>query len=1142
MTDFVHLHNHTHYSLLDGLCRIGEMVDLAHKYKMPAVAITDHGNMFGAIQFYKKALNAGIKPIIGLETYVAPKSRFDKSGAGKGGAETSHHLVLLARNLDGYRNLMKLSSIAFLEGFYYRPRIDKEILASHAEGLVAMSSCIKGEIPYKIIQDDPEGARAAASFYKDLFGEHFYLELQNHGLEEEIKAIKGLTALSRSMDIPLVATNDTHYLKREHAEAHDVLLCVQTGKDLDDPRRLKFSSDEIYFKSPEEMASVFSEFPDALKNTIEIAEKCHLVLNFDTLHLPKYQIPPEEGVYSLDEYLEKKAWEGLVKRYPSVTPELENRLKYELGIIHKMGFAGYFLIVMDFICYAKSHDIPVGPGRGSAAGSLVSYALGITDIDPMRYHLLFERFLNPDRISMPDIDIDFCYEQRDHVIQYVNKKYGGEKNVTQIITFGRMNARAVVRDVGRVMNISYGEVDRIAKAIPFNTPLEKAYQTVSEFRDMVDANPVYTKLLEHAKVLEGLTRHASTHAAGVVIAPEELTNSVPLYKQSQGDITTQYDMKSLKSVGLLKMDFLGLRTLTVIDHTIKNLKKRNIDINITHLPLDDEKTFSIFARGETIGIFQFESSGMREYLRQLKPTCIEDLIAMNALYRPGPMENIPDFIDRKHGKTKITYLHPRLEPILEETYGIIVYQEQVMQIASEMGGFTLGEADLLRSAMSKKDMTLMQELRSKFLSGAEEKSVDAQIAQQVFDLMDKFAGYGFNKSHAASYSIIAYQTAFLKAHYPDEFMAANLTSEMNNTDRIVILSEECRRMGIEVMHPDINKGFVEFVPADGGIYFGLGAIKNVGKSAIESILAARTKCGIFKTLFDLGESVNLRQVNKKVFESLIQCGAMDSLEGTRAQKMAILPKTLQVAQSAQASVNADQTSIFSDETVETRLFPELPDVPPWSQAERLKREKELLGFYVSGHPLMKYKDEVEAFARPKTAGLNDISTGQQVRLCGIITEVSTRQDRKNNTMAFFHLEDFSGSVRILAFSDMYEKYQNLIQQENMVVVTGKMDRRGEGDSGTVILCEMIPLEQARQLYTQGIFVRIDQKLQNDENIDRAKRLFQHSPGECSVYMNLVTGEGDHYLLKSKRYKVRPTPKLVEDLRDVFGKDNVCIQG
>lgn len=1142
MSSFVHLHNHTHYSLLDGACRITDLVKLAHKYKMPALAITDHGNMFGVISFYKEALKAGIKPIIGMEAYIAPKSRHEKSG-GKSGGETAFHLILLARNLEGYKNLIQLNSIGYLEGFYYKPRIDKEVLESHSEGLVVLSSCIKGEIPYKIIRNDWEGAKTAVSFYKDLFGENFYLEIQDHGIPEEKTAIKGLLKLSKEMEISVVATNDTHYLKREHSKAHDILLCIQTNRDFEDPNRMRFSTDELFFRSPDEMRELFKENPQVLTTSLEIAEKCHVVLDFETLHMPQFTLPEDESIHSLDGYLEKKAREGILKLYPECTKEIEDRLEFEISVIEQMGYSGYFLIVMDFIDQARKQNIPVGPGRGSAAGSLVSYALGITDVDPLKYGLLFERFLNPERVSLPDIDIDFCYERRDQIIDYVKKKYG-EKNVTQIITFGSMNARGVIRDVGRVLKIPYGEVDQIAKMVPAQPgmTLDVALKKSPDLREYSEKNPAGRELMENAKVLEGLARHASIHAAGVVIAPTDLSEFVPLYKSTQGDVITQYDLKSLESIGLLKMDFLGLRNLTVIDHTIKTLREKQIEIDIHRLPLNDPDTFKIFSEGETIGVFQFESSGMRDYLKKLHPECLEDLIAMNALYRPGPMEWINDFIDRKHGHTPVQYIHPLLEPILKETHGIIVYQEQVMQIANRLGGFSMAKADVLRRAMGKKSVDLMQEQRVAFVEGAQKNGISENQAETIFDLMNRFAGYGFNKSHATCYSVVAYQTAFLKAHYPKEFMAANLTSEMTNIDRIVILIDECRRLNIEIYPPDINTSSAFFQVGGEGIRFGLGAIKNVGLGAIESIVNAREKDGQFKTIFDFCKRLNLRLTNKKVSESLIQVGALDTLEGTRAQHLAILPKAVQLAQSYQEHRDKGQTTIFGEEGAFENYDPKLPEVAPWTQAEILRREKELIGFYLSGHPLLKFEDEVNAFSNPKIIHLSDIKGGQNVRVCGIIIDVLKRFDRKDKQMAFFNIEDFTGSVRVVVFSDMYDKYQELIEEEQIMVVCGSLDNREERSGMSVILSEMIPIDKAMTSLTRQFSLNIEVDKINDEILDSVAVLLNKNTGTIPLLINLKMQNHDEVLLRSKKYLVQPTPKLIQDLRVILGKDNVWIEG
>ncbi len=1138
MSNFIHLHNHTHYSLLDGACKIEDLIETAQVYNMDSIAMTDHGNMFGAIQFYQKTLKAGLKPIIGIEAYMAPKSRTDRNKLRN--EENAYHLILLARDVEGYKNLMTLSSIGYTEGFYYKPRIDRYVLKEHAQGLVCLSACIQGEVPYKIIHNDYEGAKEAALFYQELFGDNFYLEIQDHGIPQETTAIEGLKVLSDELNIPLVATNDTHYLKKEHAESQDILLCIQTGKDLDDPKRLKFSSNEMYFKSEEEMRNTLPEFPQSIDITKEIAEKCNLVLDFKARHFPTFAIPEDEDVFTLDDYLEKKVYEGAKKRYSEITNEIRERIDYELSVIKQMGFSGYFLITMDFIEKAREMGIPVGPGRGSAAGSMVAYVLWITNLDPLKYGLLFERFLNPERVSMPDIDIDFCYERRDEVIEYVREKYGNE-NVCQIITFGTMKSRAVIRDVGRVLQIPYGDVDQIAKMIPPNMKLKEANERSQEFNEIVEKDELSGKLYRNASVLEGISRHASTHAAGVVIAPGKLTDYVPLFKAPQGDVTTQYDMKSLENIGLLKMDFLGLRTLTVIEHTLQTLRKKGIEINIDNIPLDDPDTFDVFAKGETVGIFQFESTGMRDYLKKMQPTSIKDLTAMNALYRPGPMDWIDEFIDKKQGRAKVEYLHPFLETILEETHGIIVYQEQVMQIANKLANFSLGKADILRRAMGKKNLELMVEQKAIFIEGAKENDIEAETSSTIFDLIQKFAGYGFNKSHAACYSIVAYQTAYLKAHYPVEFMAANLTSEMGNTDRVVVLVDECKRMNIKILPPDVNTSICEFVPENEGIRFGMGAIKNVGKGAIQSIVEVREKEGKFASLFQLCEEINLRQANRKVMESLIQSGAMDSLEGTRSQKLGVLPKALQFGQNLQNDASKGQSTLFdSDEAVS--MHPELPDVPPWSQSEKLRLEKELLGVYLSGHPLLKYKDEVNGLADPAIEGIEETSTGKVVRICGIITEVKTKLDRKDRRMAFFNVEDFTGSVRCIAFADTYENFRELIQEEKMIALQGKVERRGEQDEASILVNDISSLENARGQFAKSLAVNIQSEDVSMDAMERIKTLLMSYPGDCRLYFQVSNTGCDPVLLRAKYLKVNPTTELMNDLRTVLGPENVKMKG
>ncbi len=1157
MTPFVHLHNHSHYSLLDGACRIDDLVKTAVEYKMPALALTDHGNLHGAIEFYKKCSKAGIKPIIGSEVYVAPKSRFEKS-ADSDGAGSSFHLVLLCKDELGYKNLMKLVSIGFLEGFYYKPRIDKQVLREYRHGLVALSACLKGEVAKYLLNEDEERARAAVQEYRDIFGDDFYLEVQNHGIDKEDKVKRGIIAIAEEMNIKVVATNDIHYLKKEHAAAHDILLCLQTGKDLNDPNRLRYSTQELYFKSPQEMAELFADHPQFLTHTIEVAEKCDLQLKFGVFHLPVFKLPDSESGKSLDEYLAQLAWEGLKKRYPTISPEVEERLRYELEVIAKMGYAGYFLITADFINFARSRKIPVGPGRGSAAGSLVAYCLGITNLDPIRYGLIFERFLNPERITMPDIDIDFCYERREEVIEYVKNKYG-KNNVCQIITFGTMAARAVIRDVGRVLGMSFNDVDRIAKLVPetvsraddkkeekkegpHKVKLEDALKLIPELRQLRDKDDTHRRLIDYSLVLEGLARHASTHAAGVLITPEELTNYVPLFKTKDNEYTTQYDMKSLEEIGLLKMDFLGLRTLTVIQRTIDTLARKGITIDIDNIPLDDPKVYELFSKGETIGLFQFESSGMQEYLKKLKPTCLEDLFAMNALYRPGPMENIDTFIRNRKNPKEIKYLHPALEPILKETHGVAIYQEQVIRIAGEIGGFSMGAADLLRRAMGKKNPEIMAQQRAKFVAGAQQKNIDGKAASEIFDMMEKFAGYGFNKSHAASYSLVAYQTAYLKAYYPAEFMAANLSSEMNNTNRITVLLEECRRMGLKVLPPDVNESYADFIVTEQGIRFGLGAVKNVGRSAIEAIVAARKKYGPFNTLFDLVDRCDPRSVNKKVLESLVEAGALDSLQGNRAQKHAAVETAISYSQMLHNRRQTDQILLFDDAEVSIKPpQPPLPLLEDWNLSEKLNREKKIMGFYLSGHPLDRFREEVHAFSSLQLKDALECREGARVHVCGLLSEVKPHLSKNGKLMAFFKLEDFTGSIEGLIFTDGYEKCKEAVQVEKIVMAVGRIDI-GDGESPTpkLIAEEILPLEEVHVRFTKSVVLTLNVDDTEDKLLQELQSILKTHTGTVPIFLRLCTHDKNDYVLRSKSYQVAPSAELIEKLRTVVGRENVWI--
>src|SRR5664280_1143657 len=1030
-SDFVHLHVHTQYSLLDGMIRLEDLFKKAREYKMPAIAITDHGNMFGAIDFYQQAYKQGIKPIIGCELYVAPHSRTDKSSSSIG--ETARHLVVLVKNMQGYKNLMKLTTAGYLEGFYYRPRVDKELLKECHEGLIASSACLHGEIASLIMQGNMEEAKKVAGFYQAIFGEgNFFLEIMENGISEQKIANAGLIEISKELSIPLVATNDCHYLERDHSEAHNVLLCIQTGKTIEDTDRMRLSTDQFYFRSPEEMHQLFSLTPEALSNTVSIAEKCNLSLEFGKFYLPNFEIKdPEE---SLNEYLERKAREGLEKLFPlilkdqkedesKIKEKYEKRLSEELEIIKSMGFAGYFLIVSDFVKHAKHNNIPVGPGRGSAAGSLVAYALRITNIDPIRYGLFFERFLNPNRISMPDIDIDFCPEGRDEIIKYVTQKYGQDK-VSQIITFGKMQAKGVIRDVGRALNIPYGEVDKIAKLIPnvLNITLNDAIKMEPRLAQEEKNNPHIAKLMAMSRILEGLNRHASTHAAGVVISDVPLVERFPLCSPKD-DIVYQYSMNDIQSVGLTKFDFLGLKTLTVIKNALNFIKEsKGIEIDIDNLPLDDKKTYKLLMKGETDGVFQLESSGMTDLAVNIQPDHIEDIIALIALYRPGPMKMKPEFISRKQGKTKISYELPQLEKILKETYGVILYQEQVMQIAGAIGGYTMTEADTLRKVMGKKMVSAMEKEKPKFLEGAKKQKINESKARTIWEQMETFAEYGFNKSHSTAYAIIAYQTAYLKAHYPAEFMAALLTSEKDNRDKIIKYMNACKEMGINILPPDLNESQRDFSISGDNIRFGLAAIKNVGLAAIDSIISVQ-KDEKFSSFMDFLTRVDMRKVNKRVIESLIKCGAFDSLGYKRSPLMQHYEEAIDEAQRNQKEKLSSQSSFFEqfdsgDSSGENgaKSYQIPDDVPEWDHKKLLSIERETLGFYITGHPLLRFADRLKLVTNTDSSNLNTKRDKDTVIIAGVVSNITEKPTKRKDIMCYITLEDLQGSVNIISVS------------------------------------------------------------------------------------------------------------------------------
>ena len=1145
-SDFVHLHVHTQYSLLDGACLINGLVDLARCMKMPACAITDHGNMFGAIEFYQTCLKNGIKPIIGSEVYIAPRGRFDKTFSTR--EETANHLILLAMDEAGYKNLMKLISIGYLEGFYYKPRIDKEALAEYSKGLIGLSSCLKGEIPRAVMNNKEEKVRQLAAEYRDILGkENFYFELQDNGIPEQKEISKELIRLGKEMGIGLAATNDVHYLTRDSAKAHEALLCIQTQTTLDDPDRMRLQTDQFYFKSSEEMKALFKDAPEAISNTIKIAERCNLELDFKKTFLPHYAVP--EGM-TREKYLKDLCEENLGKRYPAgegLKPspaQIRERMDNELKIITKAGYTSYFLIVWDFINYAKSKGIAVGPGRGSAAGSIVSYLLGITDIDPLKYNLLFERFLNSERVSMPDIDIDFCYEKRGKVIDYVIQKYGKD-NVAQIITFGTMAAKAVIRDTGRAMNIPYADVDKIAKLVPMDPDmtLELALEQEPELARLYKEDPKVKELIDVSKKLEGLTRHASTHAAGVVISEDALTNHTPLFKTSDGQISTGYAMGSLEKVGLLKMDFLGLRTLTVIQEALKIINRVNAGgvngcpLQVEDIPMDNPKTYKLFNNAESTGVFQLESSGMRDLLRKLKAEKFEDIIALLALYRPGPIGSgmLDDYIKRKHGEIDVRYDHPLLEASLKETYGIIVYQEQVMMIVSSLAGFSLAQADLLRRAIGKKTPEIMEQQRRAFIDGAVKNKIDRRIAEKIFSLIEHFAGYGFNKSHSAAYAMISYRTAYLKANYPVEFMTALLTSEKDNTDKVVEYIDEAKRMGIKILPPDINESYANFTMINKSeIRFGLSAVKNVGEGAIESIIEARGKCGRFNNLYEFCERTDSRLANKKVMESLIKCGAFDSMGLKRSQLMAMLGDVMDAAGAANKESATGQMTLFK----ETSHPRQVPDIKEWPENQLLNFEKDIIGFYITGHPLAKYEKILKEYSTSGSAGLKNLEDGQKVWFGGIINKIkNTVTKRSGEKMAIMIMEDMGGSVEALVFPNSYKNVYKYIVPNAAVFISGRLSLKEERPK--IIVEEILPISDARKKFTQSVSIDILSQGMDDELFGRLRSVFTRYQGDTPVYLNFSTKtNGSYRQLVDRKLFVSPTNELAGELETLVGKEHI----
>jgi DNA polymerase-3 subunit alpha len=1135
--NFVHLHAHSEYSLLDGSIKVERLVGKAKELGMPAVALTDHGNMFGMIHFYRAARTAGVKPILGMEAYITRGSRLDRTRK-KGEISQTDHLILLARNLEGYHNLIRLSSIAYTEGFYYKPRIDFDVLEQYSGGLIATTSCLRGTVAQMALNNGFKEAKAAAERYRSIFGkDNYYIELQDHGLEPQKQLNEIYRELGKDMGIPQIVSNDVHYLRREDADAHEVLLCLQTGSDLDDPRRFRFASKELYFKTEEEMRGLFPDMPQAIENTALVADMCDVVLDENNLHLPKFPLP--EGFERNIDYLRHLAHKGLKKRYGEVNKEIEDRLEYELGVIEGMDFPGYFLIVRDIVVFAKEQGIPVGPGRGSAAGSLVTYAVGITDIDPIEHGLLFERMLNPERVSMPDIDIDFCFERRDEIINYVINRYSKE-NVCQIITFGTMAARGVIRDVGRVLKIPYADVDRIAKMIPAvpGTTLGESLEKVPELKTFVDSNPEYRRLIDFSLTLEGLARHASTHAAGMVITPTPLVNHVPLFRSNRGEITTQYDMKSIDAIGLLKIDVLGLRTLTVIDKALKMIEENGgPKILPEEIPMDDDKTFDLLRRGATTGVFQLESAGMRELLRNLQPTTFSDIIAVNALYRPGPLHAgmVSHFVDCKHGRKKIAYGHPILEPILRDTYGVILYQEQVMQIASNMGGFTLGEADLLRKAMGKKQMDVMEGQRKKFIDGAVGNGIPKRVAQSTFDQMETFAQYGFNKSHSAAYAVVSVRTAYLKAIYAAEFMAATLTSEMDDTDRILVLLEECRDIGIKVVPPNINTSEAEFRAHSGCIYYGLGAIKNVGMGAVEHIVEERRNAGPFRSLENMCMRVSSRMVNKRVFESLIQSGALDSLPGHRAQKIKSLERIMERAARRSRDVALGQIGLFGDAEDMDEVV--LEECEPWTAREELRHEKEALGFFLTGHPLERFKDILAMMSSATSTDIKTSANGKEAVFGGLVTGVKQILDRKQNPMAFVTVEDREGQAEAILFSDVLERARQSVRDDGVVLLKGKISYRNGGE-GKLLVNSVMPVSEDSFPVSREVHFTLDLDSMGEEKVEALKNLLAAHEGDAKIYFHLKEGGRRTHVIKAKSQGVKLDYDLVSQLSATVGPDNI----
>ncbi|HWP92071.1 MAG TPA: DNA polymerase III subunit alpha [Thermodesulfobacteriota bacterium] len=1132
---FVHLHLHSQYSLLDGAIKFDELFTQAREYGMSAVALTDHGNLFGAYEFYKEAKKAGIKPIIGCEVYVSPGSRQDKSPE-----EKNHHLIVLSKNEEGYKNLSQLVTKAYFEGFYRRPRIDHELLDKHREGLIVLSGCLNSEFCKYILANDLQGAVRTAARYKEIFGDGYYLEIQANRISEQEIVNQKVKDIGKKLGIPVVATNDCHYLRRGDSKPHEILLCIQTGTTVKDEKRFKFSGDEYFLKSREEMLECLRGCEEEIERTVEVAERCSFEFKTNGYKLPVIDV---EGKKSLDEYMADLARQGLEERLiesgipPDKAGSYRERLESEIETIKNMGFSGYFLVVSDFINHAKSHGIPVGPGRGSAAGSLVAYALGITEIDPIPYNLIFERFLNPERVSMPDIDVDFCAERRDEVIKYVTERYGADK-VAQIGTFGTMSAKAVVKDVGRVLGIAYAEVDRVTKLIPTFRgkvfSIEESISQIPQLRELVQRSPGIKELIEIARPLEDMVRHSSTHAAGIVISNEPLAEYIPLYKGSRDEIVTQFDMNSIESLGFVKFDFLGLKTLTVIDKTIKFIKENHrvkaSGFNIKAIPLDDPEVYKLLSSGRTRGVFQIESAGMKELLVRLQPSNFEDIIAVLALYRPGPLDSgmVDEFIKRKHGQRRINYPLSELKEILKDTYGLFVYQEQIMKTASVLADYSLGEADLLRRAMGKKKPDEMKAQRERFLEGAKKKGISLKKAEEIFDAMEKFAEYSFNKSHSAAYALITYQTAYLKTHYPAEFMAALLSVESGNSDKVIASIAECKEMGIEVLPPDVNESMAGFTASGGKIRFGLSAIKNIGEGSVDSVIKARED-GKFKSIFDFCERVDAKKINRRTLESLIKSGAFDSLGANRAQLSEAIDSLINYTSAVQKSAPEGQKFLF---TLNDSISPpKLPDLPEWDEKELLKNEMEVLGFYVTGHPMAKYLGEIRKYTNTDTEELSEVKDRREVSVAGVVRSLTVKHTKSGSGIfGNLVLEDMKGSVEVIVFNDLLRKSLPILEEKaEPVIVKGTVESSEERVK--IRAKDIFSLREVRNGSTVHISLKREDATR--ENLLKLKGVFETHPGESLIHLHVETSSGEA-VVEVGEYKVNVHDRFLDDIERLFG--------